>query len=286
MDDQQEMRPSPSLSCSKSALSTWSPFPSSSPSLISTLSSLDEPLWTTNIMVRQKKKIWWLSHCLNHCLPLLYLIITSTTVKISEAQESTDIHKEYQEFQEVFSRSKASGLLPLWSYDCTLELLLGTISKHNLIYTLSLPVHRQRGNMSKRCYNRGTFIPLSILRPQDSSSKGKKTGALWPYIDFWGFNQTTVEISIAPPTHPVYLGTSFSQNITSFAWKMGFSPNLHQFLCCILPYGISCTLFVFHCLMNERGAWKTCDVFQNQLYVKGEKSEFHGYHLLPHLSTS
>lgn len=73
----------------------------------------------------------WSSHCMNHCLHLLQLVIAPTTLEIPETQAPTDIPTEYQELQEAFCKAKGSGLPPHRPYDCAIELLPSTILAGN-----------------------------------------------------------------------------------------------------------------------------------------------------------
>lgn len=76
-------------------------------------------------------------HCHAKCLHAPSVNIALTTIESPESKVQMTIPSEYQEFNEMFSKTKASGLPPHIAYDCALELLAGATAPHDWIYPLS-----------------------------------------------------------------------------------------------------------------------------------------------------
>lgn len=89
------------------------------------------------ILSYEKEIMTWSFHCHKHCLQLPHLILASTTVERPEAQYQIDIPTEYHEFQEVFSKAKASGLRHHRTYDYAIELLSSTATRLHTSFHLS-----------------------------------------------------------------------------------------------------------------------------------------------------
>lgn len=69
-------------------------------------------LHDSHISWADKEIIQWSSHCFTHCLQVLHLILESTTVESTNSDTPLKIPTIYQDLQEIFSKTKASGLPP------------------------------------------------------------------------------------------------------------------------------------------------------------------------------
>lgn len=86
-------------------------------------------------------------------VPQVYL--SSTFIESLEEWVKEQISEEYADFVDVFSKAKASGLPLHHSFDCTIDLLLGTPSCSK-VYPLSITEQKAMEEYSRRHYGRDT----------------------------------------------------------------------------------------------------------------------------------
>lgn len=109
-----------------------------------------------------KKKITcWSEHCNANCLQLPSVQVASISIKSPEPRDTIIILQEYQEYKEVFSKTKASGMPPHCPYDCAIGLLAGAVPESNRIYPCLPRKHRLWRNTLRRPSN-GVHPPLHI----------------------------------------------------------------------------------------------------------------------------
>lgn len=105
----------------------------------------------------------------------------------------TGVPPEYHDFQEVFSKAKATSLPPPRPYDCAINLLPGTSPPRGRLYSLSAP---EREAMETYIND---SLAAGIIRPSSSPAGAgfffvvKKDTTLRPCIDYRGINDITVK---------------------------------------------------------------------------------------------
>lgn len=138
-----------------------------------------------DLQISWKEIAHWLSHCFNHCLHAPWLLLASPTAESAEKNAPLNIPTEYQDRNEVASKTQTSGLL--MAYDCAAPArdqppILPYLSSLHSGITSS-------GGMSSRSTAIGVYIyiymPIHVLE--------KKGGGIWPCSDCRGLNQITVK---------------------------------------------------------------------------------------------
>ena len=100
---------------------------------------------------------------------------------------------QYHDLGEVFSKSRATSLLPHRAYDCAIDLLAGTSPPRGRLFSLSAP---ERLAMEKYI---GESLAAGLIHPSSSPAgagfffMGKMDGSLRPCIDYCGLNAITVK---------------------------------------------------------------------------------------------
>lgn len=126
--------------------------------------------------------------------------MASTSIESPDTPDTYKIPSEYQEYLDVFSKAKASGLPPHRDYDCAIDLLPGTTPPRGKMYPLSRPEHLAMEDREA--------LKQEYIVPSMSPASGsfffvkKKDGGLRPCIDYWGVNTITVKYPYPLPLVP------------------------------------------------------------------------------------
>ncbi len=103
------------------------------------------------------------------------------------------VPEEYHDLRAVFSRSRATSLPPHRPYDCSIELLPGTMPPRGRLYSLSAPERGALENYLTESLAAGIIVPSSSPAGAGFFFVKKKDGSLRPCIDYRGLNDITVK---------------------------------------------------------------------------------------------
>lgn len=102
------------------------------------------PLWSNTVSSFSPQFCQFRLCTQGMCLPLQHsVIVASTTIESPETQVLVKISPEYEQFCEVFSKTKASGLPSLRIYDCAIKLVAGATPPHNIFTPYPQPAHQE-----------------------------------------------------------------------------------------------------------------------------------------------
>lgn len=99
---------------------------------------------------------------------------------------------KYQDFAEVFSKSKATSVLPHCPYDCAIDLQPGTSPLRGRLYSLLAPKSKAMEDYINNS------LAAGIIWPSSPAGAGfffveKKEKILWPHINYRGLNEITIK---------------------------------------------------------------------------------------------
>ncbi len=81
----------------------------------------------------------WKLACHINCLVSAVPVVSSVSVFQDEPGDLSGVPEEYLDLRAVFSRSRATSLPPHRPYDCSIDLLPGTMPPRGRLYSLSVP---------------------------------------------------------------------------------------------------------------------------------------------------
>ena len=174
---------------------------------------------------------------------------------------------EYHDFQEVFSKAKATSLPPHRPYDCAIDLQPGTTPPKGRLYSLSSP---EREAMEVYIND---SLAAGIIRPSSSPAGAgfffveKKDKTLRPCIDYRGLNDITIKNRYPLPL----ISSAFEllQGATIFTkldlrnayhlvriregdeWKTAFNTPTGHYEYLVMPFGLTNAPAVFQALVND-----------------------------------
>ena len=125
--------------------------------------------------------------CLKQAASPLHLHSSSSPPDLS------GVPSEYHGLLSVFSKAKATSLLPHRPYDCAIDLLSGTFPPKGHLYSLSAPERKAMDIYIK------DSLAAGIIRPSSSPAGAgfffveKKDKTLRPCIDYRGLNDITIK---------------------------------------------------------------------------------------------
>ncbi|KAL2093003.1 hypothetical protein ACEWY4_010315 [Coilia grayii] len=199
--------------------------------------------------------------CLRSAAPSVPSAPSGTQADISAAPDC------YHDLREVFSKARATSLLPHRPYDCAIDLVPGSTPPRGRLYSLSGPEKRAMEEYIADSLAAGIIRPSSSPAGAGFFFVGKKDGSLRPCIDYQGLNDITVKNRYPLPL----LTTTFEllQGATVFTkldlrnayhlvriregdeWKTAFNtPNGHnEYL--VMAFGLINAPAVFQGLVND-----------------------------------
>lgn len=81
--------------------------------------------------LKEHQTMCWSVHCHANCLCLISVRLATTSIESPQTTAPVIIPQESQEYLEVFSKTKASGLPPYHPYDFAIGLLVWATTLHN-----------------------------------------------------------------------------------------------------------------------------------------------------------
>ncbi len=135
----------------------------------------------------------WNLLCHVNCLVSAVPAVSSVSVFQEEPGDLFGVPEEYHDLRAVFSRSRATSLPPHRPYDCSIELLPGTMPPRGRLYSLSAPERGALENYLTESLAAGIIVPSSSPAGAGFFFVKKKDGSLRPCIDYRGLNDITVK---------------------------------------------------------------------------------------------
>ncbi len=135
----------------------------------------------------------WNLSCHVNCLVSAVPAVSSVSVFQEEPGDLFGVPEEYHDLRAVFSRSRATSLPPHRPYDCSIELLPGTMPPRGRLYSLSAPERGALENYLTESLAAGIIVPSSSPAGAGFFFVKKKDGSLRPCIDYRGLNDITVK---------------------------------------------------------------------------------------------
>ncbi|KAI2666704.1 Transposon Tf2-6 polyprotein [Labeo rohita] len=209
----------------------------------------------------------WSQFCLQHCLTHQTQPCLTTSIESPETQVKVNIPSYYQDFSEVFSKSRATQLPPHRPWDCAIDLLPNAMPPKSRVYPLS----RTEDQAMEEYINKA--LDSGIIRPSTSPAAagfffvGKKDGGLRPCIDYRGLNNVTVKFRYPLPlvslaleqlreaTIYTKLDLRSAYNLIRIKegdeWKTAFLTTRGHYEYQVMPYGLANAPAVFQSFINE-----------------------------------
>ncbi len=106
---------------------------------------------------------WGLS-CHVKCLVSAMPVVSSVSVFQEEPGDLSGVPEEYHDLQAVFSRSRAASLPPHRPYDCSIDLVPGSMPPRGRLYSLSAPEREALEKCLANSLAAGTICPLQLSR--------------------------------------------------------------------------------------------------------------------------
>ncbi|KAG6327492.1 hypothetical protein ID866_11597 [Astraeus odoratus] len=198
------------------------------------------------------------------CLPA-----SSTSARAASASDVPDLSSvllEYHEFTDVFSKAKASTLLPHHEHDLKINLEEGTTPPLGTIYSLS-PVELKALQMFiDENLSTGFICPTSSLHAAPVLFIWKKDSSLHLCVDYHGLNKLTkkdryplplISDLLDSPSHTkIYTKIDLwhAYHLVWIApgdeWKTTFQTRYGSYEWLVIPFGLTNTLAAFQCFVN------------------------------------
>lgn len=121
-------------------------------------------------------------YCRKHCLFPEKQCLGLTSIESPKTSVQINIPTEYQDFKDVFSKYKASGLLPHCDYDCAINLPPGTTSPRGKICPLSCTEQKAMEEYIQEALEQQYIVPSTSPASAGFFFVGKKYRGLRPYI--------------------------------------------------------------------------------------------------------
>jgi Reverse transcriptase (RNA-dependent DNA polymerase)/RNase H-like domain found in reverse transcriptase len=178
-----------------------------------------------------------------------------------------DLPKEYHDFADVFSKSKADTLAPHQPYDLKIQLEDSALPPQPSIYLLST------SELATLREFLDEHLSMGYIRPTQSSHRApilfvkKKDGSLWLCVDFRALNNITKkdryplllisDLLDAPRKTWLYtkIDLQHAYHLVRVAegdeWKTAFRTRYGSFEWQVMPLGLTNGPAVFQCFMND-----------------------------------
>ncbi len=205
----------------------------------------------------------WKLACHINCLVSAVPAVSSVSVFQDEPGDLSGVPEEYLDLRVVFSRSRATSLPPHRPYDCSIDLLQGTMPPRRRLYSLSAS---EREALEK-------YLTAEIIVPSSSPAGAvfffvkKKDGSLHPCIDYRGLNDITVKnrylLPLMSSAFEILQRAKIFTNLDlrnayhlvrikeGNEWKTAFNTPVGHFEYRVLPFGLVNGLAVFQALVND-----------------------------------
>ncbi len=209
----------------------------------------------------------WNLSCHVNCLVSAVPAVSSVSVFQEEPGDLFGVPEEYHDLRAVFSRSRATSLPPHRPYDCSIELLPGTMPPRGRLYSLSVPERGALENYLTESLAAGIIVPSSSPAGAGFFFVKKKDGSLRPCIDYRGLNDMTVKnrypLPLMSSAFEILQGAKVFTKLDlrnayhlvrikeGDEWKTAFNTLIGHFEYRVLPFGLVNAPAVFQALIND-----------------------------------
>ncbi len=216
--------------------------------------------------VKGSVHLWNLS-CHVNCLVSAVPAVSSVSVFQEEHGDLFGVPEEYNDLRAVFSRSRATSLPPHRPYDCSIELLPGTMPPRGRLYSLSAPERGALENYLTESLAAGIIVPSSSPAGAGFFFVKKKDGSLRPCIDYRGLNDITVKnrypLPLMSSAFEILQGAKVFTKLDlrnayhlvrikeGDEWKTAFNTPIGHFEYRVLLFGLVNAPAVFQALVND-----------------------------------
>ncbi len=209
----------------------------------------------------------WNLSCHVNCLVSAVPAVSSVSVFQEEPGDLFGVPEDYHDLRAVFSRSRATSLPPHRPYDCSIELLPGTMPPRGRLYSLSAPERGALENYLTESLAAGIIVPSSSPAGAGFFFVKKKDGYLRPCIDYRGLNDITVKnrypLPLMSSAFEILQGAKVFTKLDlrnayhlvrikeGDEWKTAFNTPIGHFEYRVLPFGLVNAPAVFQALVND-----------------------------------
>ncbi len=209
----------------------------------------------------------WNLSCHVNCLVSAVPAVSSVSVFQEEPGDLSGVPEEYHDLRAVFSRSRATSLPPHRPYDCSIELLPGTMPPRGRLYSLSAPEREALEKYLTESLAAGIIVPSSSPAGAGFFFVKKKDGSLRPCIDYRGLNGITVKnrypLPLMSSAFEILQGAKVFTKLDlrnayhlvrikeGDEWKTAFNTPIGHFEYRVLPFGLVNAPAVFQALVND-----------------------------------
>ncbi len=209
----------------------------------------------------------WNLSCHVNCLVSAVPAVSSVSVFQEEPGDLFGVPEDYHDLRAVFSRSRATSLPPHRPYDCSIELLPGTMPPRGRLYSLSAPERGALENYLTESLAAGIIVPSSSPAGAGFFFVKKKDGSLRPCIDYRGLNDITVKnrypLPLMSSAFEILQGAKVFTKLDlrnayhlvrikeGDEWKTAFNTPIGHFEYRVLPFGLVNAPAVFQALVND-----------------------------------
>ncbi len=205
--------------------------------------------------------------CRNHCMPInMPQPCLAKSAENPASASSFKIPAYYQDFSDVFSKSKASQLPPHRPWDCTIDLLPNVMPPKSKVYPLSRHESKAMEDYIEEALNLGFIRPSTSPAAAGFFFVEKRDGSLRPCIDYRGLNNVTVKFRYPLPLVPaaleqlrevkIYtkLDLRSAYNLIRIKegdeWKTAFFTTGGHYEYFVMPFGLANAPAVFQSFIN------------------------------------
>ncbi len=209
----------------------------------------------------------WKLACHINCLVSAVPAVSSVSVFQDEPGDLSGVPEEYLDLRAVFSRSRATSLPPHRPYDCSIDLLPGTMPPRGRLYSLSAPEREALEKYLTESLAAQIIVPSSSPAGAGFFFVKRKDGSLRPCIDYRGLNDITVKnrypLPLMSSAFEILQGAKIFTKLDlrnayhlvrikeGDEWKTAFNTPVGHFEYRVLPFGLVNAPAVFQALVND-----------------------------------
>ncbi len=181
-------------------------------------------------------------------------VVSSVSVFQEEPGDLSGVPEEYRDLRVVFSRSWAASLPPHRPYDCSIDLVPGSMPPRGRLYSLSAPEREALEKYLADSLAAGTIVPSTSPAGARFFFVKKKDGSLRPCIDYRGLNDMTIKnrypLPLMSSAFEILQGAKIFTKLDlrnayhlvrikeGDEWKTAFNTPLGHFEYRVLPFGL------------------------------------------------
>ncbi len=209
----------------------------------------------------------WKLACHINCLVSAVPAVSSVSLFQDEPGDLSGVPEEYLDLRAVFSHSRATSLPPHRPYDCSIDLLPGTMPPRRRLYSLSAPEREALEKYFTESLAAEIIVPSSSPAGAGFFFVKKKDGSLRPCIDYRGLNDITVKnrypLPLMSSAFEILQGAKIFTKLDlrnayhlvrikeGDEWKTAFNTPVGHFEYRDLPFGLVNAPAVFQALVND-----------------------------------